>query len=204
MFKKLTLIGALLTACLPGAFAQSGFDYYQVPRTIVITAATKFTGSTVWSNNPVDLHGSVGIAKVDIAVYTNGAAGKLDISGYTSPDLTNWTLVGSCSVVSNTTSFNYTNSTYISAGNTNPILATNILAYPFLATTPVASSAGFATLYPFPYPFTNSFVIDGSKGGTFEFGFNAQDINRYFSLQYAGASTGTNFVAAFITIRKQQ
>ena len=199
MLKKLSLIGVALLACVSGAFAQSGFDYFQAPRTIVITPPKLFTGSTIWSNVPVDLHGSVGVAKVDIGILTNGAAGALDIKAYSSPDLTNWTIIGSCSVVSNTTAFAITNNTYASTLQT-----TNTYEYPFLAITPTASSAGFATPYTFPYPFTNSFTIDAKAGGSFEVGFQAADVNRYFSLQYAGASTGTNFVSAFLTIRRQQ
>ena len=201
-FKNLFSFAAVAfsTLCCNVVFSQSssGFDYVQTPRTILITPPKLVVGSTIWSNSPVDIHHFIGNAKIDIAVLTNGAAGATTITLYGSPDMTNWTALSSCMINSNvTTGIAYTNA----VAYPTAIQTTNTMLLPGVITFPNAFTAGFSTPYLSYYPFTNSAVIAANAGGNFQIGFNADDSPRYLSLQYAGAATSTNFVAAFFTAR---
>ena len=199
-FTKYILAVALIAvASLLTAAAQSGFDYYSVPRTIVVTPGT-LLGTTVYSNKPIDLHNLSGIAKLDVSVTTNGAAGLFSFSVYTSPDLTNYTALANVSYAASTT-INITNNTYSTA-----IVGTNVTLLPGTPTTPNAATAGFATTYLLGAPFTNTTTtVVANSGGTFSLGFNVGDANRYLSIQYTPSANNTNEnVFAVLTARPQQ
>lgn len=194
------LLGVAFVAALAlTASAQNGFDYIYTPRTLLITPPTVMTGATTYSNQPADVHLFVGTAKIDVAVSTNGAAGTHTFTLYGSPDLTNWTTVGSCMINSNIlTTIAYTNS----AGYPTKIWATNTYLMPGIVVTPTSATAGFATPYLQSYPMTNNAVIACNQGGVFEIGFNVDDAGRYISLSHTttGANT-TNTVVSFFTGR---
>jgi hypothetical protein len=190
---KILTVG-LLAVCT-SAFAQ--LNLFQEPRTIALVYPQVVSTAT-FSNTVTDIHGYEGVAKVDICTVTNAGCSASGLTIYTSPDQTNWTaLANFAKAVSN--SVIYTNVYY--SGGTSAITATNVIMYPGTITTPTASSAGWATKYLLPAPFTNTSLTLPS--GLQTIGFVIPDQARYIQFAYTFTS-GTNFVSATMTARKQQ
>ena len=188
IFKIITVTAMLVISF--SAFAQ--FNQFQEPRTVVLVYPQIVSATS--SNFVTDIHGFEGVAKIDISFLTNNGTSTLAI--YTSPDRTNWTALNNFAVATSN-SVIYTNLYY---GSATP-LATNIIMYPGTITTPSASSAGFATKYILPSPFTNTTLA--TANGLTTIGFVIPDAARYIQFNDTVAA-GSNFISAVMTARKQQ
>lgn len=201
---KNLLLSAVITmsaalGCAPLAHAQGNFDYFAVPRTIILAApairTTTTSSNTVW----LDTHGSLGICKVDINCVTNVAdSGAAPTAvAESSPDQTNWTAVSYGQATQYALLF--TNSTY----SANGLLATNNTMIPGTITTPVSATAGFANQYIAPVPYTNTAAITLGTG-VYSIGFNAADIGRYLRVRFVIPATATNICGAVLTAKRAQ
>lgn len=197
------LAALALILCVSTVRAQSGFNVYEGFRTTVVAPQTLSSGSGagIVTNWPVDLHGFEGVASLILTVGTNVGGGTLTCSVETSPDLTNWTALGSYSLASPTV-VKYTNTFY---GGTS-LIATNVYLLPGTITTPTASSAGFATQYLNPAPYTNSGSINViNTNGVTVVGFNIQDTQRFMHVYWTPGGTVTNYISSAVLVaRKQQ
>ena len=201
IFVKLVVVAAVV-GLGASALAQGDFDLYALNKDIQLYAVTTLTAG---SNNgaPVDLSGKfVGSAYVDFVCQTNYGNCTIAVQPQTSPDLTNWTALSSYAI-STSTSTIYSNTLYSAAasvGTTNlaltgALVATNVDLFPFTVTTPTAVTAGFATQYPLPSPYTNSGTFTPTYGSKTRIGIqNVSDLPRYFRL--AITTVSTNVVAA--------
>ena len=195
-------LSAAMAGVLVSALAASGqgrgFDTYGVPATLPILAPTLLSGATVvLTNAPVDTHIFVGTAKVDITSFTN-AGGALTVLPITSTDNTNWTALLNYSV-STSISVKMTNLMY---GATN-MFTTNTYNSSYAITVPTAATAGFATAYQVPQPFTNSGALTITAKGIYTIGYNIDDAGRYFALVFTPTGSSSNdVVAAALTTYK--
>ena len=192
-FKSLVALGAMLVATIS---AQAQFNLFSEPRTLAIVYPQALNaGST--SNFIADIHGFEGVAKIDIITLTNGVCSAATLNIYTSSDQTNWTALSNYAVATSNNVI-YTNVYY-----SGLLYGTNIWMYPGTVTTPTASTAGFATKYILPAPFTNNGSITLSTGLK-TIGFIVPDASRYITFSYSFTGSSTNTVAAIFTGRKQQ
>lgn len=177
--------------------AQGDFDPYAITKTIILIPPTNLTVATgfVTNTNTIDIGNGkfIGSAYIDIYANTNGSTNTLTVTPQTSSDLTNWSLLANYAIsVSNNTI--YTNIAY-SGSVTGALLSTNSEVNPFTVVTPVASTAGFATTYQLPAPFTNSGAVTLNFNGLTRIGVaNELDLPRYFRLFTVGS--GTNVITA--------
>ena len=199
IFAKLLVTAAVISATVT-ARAQGDFDFYALQKEIVLIPMTNYAfsaaPSTLTTNtNTIDLGAGrfIGSAYINIWATTNSSTNTLTFTPQTSPDLTNWTTIATYAIAANSTN-NYTNTYY--SGNTNgALLSTNTEVNPFTTVTPTASSAGFATPYQLPTPFTNTGAFTPNFLAENRLGIqNVADLSRYFRLLSVG--TGTNAVAA--------
>lgn len=195
IFKKLGLAAVMAAALTlaPSARAQVGFDIFGGTRTAVLQQPTNILFSAGGTNmsNPVDIRLFTGVALLNIHATTNQAGGTITANIASSPDLTNWTALANYALAT-PTSVIYANTFY---GTGTPI-ATNIWLLPGTVTTPVAATAGFATPYLVPAPFTNSGAITVNPNGITSIGLNIDDAGRYLKLTFTGGGTTTNFSAS--------
>ena len=153
--------------------------------------------------------GFIGSAFIDVWAVTNNGTNTVTVTPQTSQDTTNWTSLTNYAISTTNTLTYYTNTAY--SGNvTGALLATNMDVYPFTTTTPTASTAGFATPYPLPQPFTNTGyftpVLNGPganvTNGMTRIGIaNVADLSHYFRLVIT--NSGTNEVLATFNARRR-
>lgn len=183
--------------------AQRGFDTFEVPRTVVILPPTNLVASATVSNVVCDVGVLDGNAKIDIAVSTNvgTATGTLTVQLYMSKDYTNWVAATNLAYLNSTNSNKITNSYYnFGASTTNGLVATNISFLPGTWTTPNPATAGFATPYLSPPPYTNGLALTVTGNGVYEIGFQINDSSRYLQLVVTATGQQTNDdVTAFLT-----
>lgn len=186
----LSLATALLAV---SAIAQNGFNFFEVPKTIVVTTPQVLAGT--YSNAPVDLHGSVGIAKLDFNIVSNASSGALVVTLCQSDDTTNWTAVPNIAQAT-LSSVTATNNSY---GST--LKSTNSFLFAGTVTTPTAATAGWATPYlsPAAFNYTGS-ISNMSATGAYSVGVNVQNVKRYINVLYTGSSGHT--VGAILTVRR--
>lgn len=192
---------AVLATASITANAQNGFDFYEAPRTVVLaTPQTILAGSALVTNGPVDTHGFVGTAAVNIFSLTNVAGAAITAQIYSSPDQTNLTALSGYAL-STSTSISVTNRTY--GGGTN-LYATSTYLLPGVLTTPDAPTAGWATPYIAPAKYTNSGAVTITSKGVYQIGFNAADVaGRYLYVVFNSTGTATNnTVSAILTGRR--
>jgi hypothetical protein len=202
---KLAVVAAIAGACIT-AKAQGDFDFYALNKEVVLIQITNYAfsaaPSTITTNtNTIDLGGGrfIGSAYVNIWCTTNASTNTLTFIPQTSPDLTNWTSV--TYAIATITTNTYTNTLY-SGNTTGALLSTNSEVNPFTVVTPVAVTAGFATPYSLPTPFTNTGAFTPNFLAENRLGIqNVADLNRYFRLLSVG--TGTNAVAASFAGRRR-
>lgn len=196
------IVGAALFAMASlSALAQSGLDYFYVPRTVLVTPVKTIlysaTGVGGYTNNAiVDIHPYIGLASLDVTWQTNVNAGTMQISIETSSDQVTWLAVSNMALAASQTVI-YTNMFY----GTNGLTATNTYLLPGTLTTPTASTAGFASPYTLAAPFTNNSPQTILAGVT-HFGFYPDQVLKYFRINWLPGGTSTNAtIAATITGR---
>jgi hypothetical protein len=193
--KIVTVILAVASLSL-SAFAQRGFDTYAIPRTLIVAAPALYSGGAAGpaTNSWVDVRVFDGTAKLDIFCVTNVANSAFTISLQGSMDQTNLTAIGNCSVASST-SIIYTNTSY----GSNNLTATDVFNLPGVVTTPTASTAGWATSYLLPNPFTNTITAySPAQGGVTTIGFNVGDSPRYLRMIVLPSGAATNGVVGAV------
>lgn len=193
----------LVGLSLPSARAQgvNGFDFYSVPRFITWspTMLTNHSGTLTASNAPVDLHGFDGVASVFLT--TSNYAGNAGTPAFCarlfgSQDNTNWFLMTNCSYA--------TAATYNITNKIGGVVATNQYLLPGTVTTPTAATAGFASPYLVPQPFTNAGVIlTNVSGGSGLIGWSVQDGPRYVQVQYIVTGTDVAFTVNPVIIARR-
>lgn len=186
--KKL-LCAVTLAIGIGAASAQTapGFDSFGGMRTVCWPAVE---ATAIFSNAPVDLRLFSGTVNLIIHGATNTNFGTLTGTVETSPDLTNWTGIANVAIATQT-AIKYTNSFYAA----NSMIATNTYLLPGTITTPTASTAGFASSYLLPTPFTNTpGAINLLTNGSYSIGFSVNDQPRYLHVLWNG--TATNFTVA--------
>ena len=158
-------------------------------------------GQGVITNLPIDIIQLQGTAIVLAGCYTNTGTtgGTLTLTVRGSADTTNWTTLANVAIVTNTTAVTYTNLSVNYLGTlyfgTN-VVATNNYFLPFSPTTPQATTAGFATIYPLYIPLTNTAVmtLTPPSPGTLT-GFRVTDAPRYLQAVWTAGGTVTNFTS---------
>ncbi len=200
LLKNFTGLGLALVALLafvPSALAQSGFDAFGNLRTLIVQSPTNLsTGTTVsWTN---DTHGFQGVAILTLIAQTNGIAG----GGVTTATIEGSTDTNTFAAIT------YARATISSVNVTNTALAgtyfPDVYFLPGTTTTPTAATAGWATPYLLPAPFTNTAAITMPIGGIAQIGYNVGDAPRYLRITWtatAGAITNT-MVSAVLTARR--
>lgn len=191
--------------------ASAQFDYFAKPR-IAMIVPTQAVNAGSSSNFCIDTHGYFGAASVILSTITNGACSAGTLQIYTSPDRTNWSGLTGYSL-SNSNQVIYTNVIVIptnSAGQPSgigpgPQLATNLILYPGVKTTPTAALNQFATSYisDSTVTFTNTGSITLSNA-TQNVGFIIQDQQRYIQFFYSFTGASTNTISATLICAKQQ
>lgn len=190
LFRNILTAVALVAACVT-SHAQGSFDLFGSTRTLVLaTPQTIRETASVVTNGPIDTHGYVGIGEVTISSLTN-ALGTVTAQLYTSSDTTNLTALSNFATSTSTT-VNVTNLMY---GGT-ALYAANQYLLPGTLTTPTASSAGWATTYLNPAPFTNSAAITITAKGLYKIGYNVADAGRYLYVVYTVTGANTNFTTS--------
>lgn len=197
---KKILNAAVFVMLLVGscAMAQGTFDlYYSNARTVqgnlpfLDTPATGGANSGNLTNAPIDFHGGIGVATVDLPLLTNASGQTWTVLPQTSVDLTNW----STPLFAVSTAYQgiSTNLTY----GTNT-LATNNFLLPTPLSVPNAALAGWA--YPPGYlggnPYTNTAAVSMTMNGDTMLGIPLQQgtgPQRYLrELMYQSGTTATN------------
>ena len=210
IFAKLLAVAAVI-GLGASALAQGGFDFYALTKTVPLQVTNTGNGGVLacytW---PIDISGKfIGSAFIDVWAVTNNGTNTVTVTPQTSQDTTNWTSLTNYAISTTNTLTYYTNTAY--SGNvTGALLATNMDVYPFTTTTPTASTAGFATQYPLPQPFTNTGyftpVLNGPganvTNGMTRIGIaNVADLSHYFRLVIT--NSGTNEVLATFNARRR-
>jgi hypothetical protein len=187
---SVTALGCFLLGALSAGAALDN-DVFSTVRSLPIGTAGMLTQNLpLTTNGPVDLLGYTGRGQILLTTGTNGAgAATITATIQTSPDTNTWTGLGNFALISSTTAINYTNLFF----NTNTVVTDNYLL-PFTATTPTASTAGWATPYPAPLLFTNAAgAITVTAKGTYVVGINLTDAPRYLQVVWTVTGvTGTN------------
>lgn len=200
-FKNILAVGLL--ACFAAVRAHAQADTFAAPRTLVLLEQSSAAAST--SNaNYADIHGFVGVAKIDMATLPDNAAGTMAVTVQTSSDTTNWSTLGNVAfAVSN--SVKSTNFVITWSGGTN-VYATNVYNLAGTVTTPTANSAGFATPYLGSIPsFSSSAIFTNTGPVLTTIGFIPNDANPYIRFYIIKGGTGTNYAfSATLTGFKQQ
>lgn len=170
--------------------AQRAWDLFAVPRQVVLQAPYNTLGTTTKSNGVMDCLPFTGVGKITILCSTNTGAsgGTMAFTLYGSNDSTNWTALTGLAYITNTTSISYTNTAY--GGNPNALTNSDSFLLPGTIITPTASTAGFATPYLNPIPFTNTGTITvANVNSAIEIGIVWDSAPRYISLQATCAGT---------------
>lgn len=190
IFTKILVAVGLLSALT----ASAQFDQFAEPRVIVLTSPQQISATR--TNDVIDIHGFEGKGIVLLTISTNSQNQPNTNQLVTSPDRTNWTALANFAIAVPTAKV-YTNLYY---GGATP-LATNTLLLPGTNTTPTANTAGFASGYLIPAPYTNSgtFVMTNYA----MIGFSVPDNARYLGINWI-IGNQTNSVGAIFIGRKQQ
>lgn len=198
--KKLLLVSALIACAFK---SQAQFDLFGDARTVSVSLTTTNifgTGSAAlsggngggnWTNAPVDLVLMEGIVKADLIVITNAATTPVTVQLMFSNDKTNfWNATNYA--IGNPTYFIFTNTYYSGGlGLANWAKATNLYMLPGTNTIPTSATAGYATPYLIPAPFTNAAAITvGNLPITVA--WNRSDAGRYFLFYVTTAGASTN------------
>ena len=178
--------------------AQAQVDFFGQPRTVQLAKPQVLNGAVVSgpvTNQPIDIHHFMGVVKVDIFSCTN-TAGVVTATLETSDDTTTWRAIANYALATATTLL-YTNANY----PTNQVVGTNTILLPGTATTPTAGTAGWATPYVVPAPFTNSAALTLATG-IYSVGIDTEGVGRYLHVVWtpSGSTTNTS-VGAVLTGR---
>lgn len=186
---------AVLALAIP---AQAQLDLVSSTRAIVITPPTLLTyGTPNVTNGPIDLHGYIGRAFVDLNSFTN-AGGAVTATIQTSQDTTNWTSLTNFLLISTTNLVPYTNG-YYGGGSTLVVSNAYLIPGTFTSSTPGNSSNAFAGTWLNYTPYTNGGAITITGKGIYRVGFSAPDITgRYMQIYYQGTGANTNDVVSAV------
>jgi len=192
---KLKLLILAVASLSLAANAQGTLDYFAQPRTVVVSVPQQLSGSAAVTNNWVDIHTLGGIAKLDVSMFNISGSNAVTFAVQTSADQTNLVTLANVAIAS-ALSVIYTNATY---GGTS-LTATNTFNIAGTLTTPTSATAGWATQYIIPAPFTNSGTgLTLTSNSITTFGFKADDAARYVRIVWTGAATVTNVVSVTLT-----
>ena len=201
--KKLSLVLVATVFCV-AAFAQNGLNYFEIPRAVVLANPQLISGGGAGpqTNGWVDLRQFDGVSRIDIFCCTNVGNTSMTATLETSLDTTNASAVTYALATGKTV--NITNWYY---GGTNLYVA-NTYNLPGTVTTPSAATAGFATPYLLPAPFTNTAAITisaNTTNGICSVGVDTDSLKRYIRIYFTpgGAATNTS-VGAIMVGRVQQ
>lgn len=188
------VVGLLVFASVETAQAGGrGFDLFGATRNIAIVPVTQTASITGGSTNvPAFIRYFDGIAVCTFNAYTNTGTNVVTVTPQSSIDNTNWTTLTNYALVT-TTAIVTTNLYYAPGTNASltNLLATNFTLLPGTYTYPTASTAGFATPYLSPTPFTNGGAITfGAGTNTIAFAFNCADVGTYLRVNVT--TVGTN------------
>jgi hypothetical protein len=196
-FKNLALAGLAVLGLSFSAGAQT-FDMFNATRTYILAPTQNIGvngGVGLITNTAVDHVKLLGRVKVDFIMLTNSGTtgGTLTAQLYTAPDNTNFTALANYALISSPTTDIITNA-YYPGTNT----CANSMMLPGTATYPTAATAGYATPYLAPLPFTNTgaFTLNGNPN--VQVAFNITDQPRYIRLVYTAGGTVTNFTGGAI------
>ena len=198
-FNKVLLLIVAIVCLSLSSFAQRGYDVYGPVRSLSLAAPATYSGGSAvnsGTNAWIDIHGLDGVAKIDVFCFTNVGNSSFTVGIQASSDTTNVVWLGGASIATNVT-FIYTNMTY---GGTNAnglfLTATNLYNIPGVVTYPNAFTAGWATPYINPAPFTNTLnsVTLTAQAGWTTIGFDAGDALRYIRLIVIPGGAATNGV----------
>lgn len=181
------------------AFAQgASADLAGAMRYIVLDpgTSTPATSAVTVSNTPVDIHGYDGVGVILLGSVCTNAAATIYARVETSSTGTNgWTLMSNCAL------FNLSTNTLSNLAQ-NGIGATNTYLIPGTATVPTAGTAGFASTYLAPSPYTNTgILLTNVAQGVAAIGFVVADQPRYIHTIYT-VTGGTNDTTAIFVARK--
>lgn len=200
-FIKQILIAGLLA--FASFAAQAQYDYFAQPRFLMFPqATTQNAGAT--SNNVIDLSGYDGPSALLLTTITNGACSAAIVTLQGSSDRTNWSNLSYGLMSSNSVVRTNNNVLYQGVYYFTPQLATNVLLYAGVKTTPNAAYAGFTTPYlnNSTALFTNTGAITLSNA-VIGIGFNASDVPRYLNLVYSFTGASTNTTSGVLVTHKQ-
>jgi len=186
--KTLLMVAAIAGLVTAQALAQRGEDLFGPVRTIVLSGPTIIAASAtpMQTNGPIDTHGFVGVATLDIATCTN-AGGAMTLQFYTSPDQTNMTTLANYAL-GVSSSLSYTNLMY----GSNTLIATQTTIAPGTITTPTSATAGWATTYIVPALFTNTGAITVTAKADYQVAYNVADAARYLYAVWTPTGSLTN------------
>lgn len=194
LFTKLNIVALAVASFAITCQAQRSFDSFAVPRTAILAGPENiiFTTAGVVTNGPVSTPIFDGVASIDLFSITNTGAtgGTLTAQLYGSNDKTNFTAISNYALISTPTGIIYTNYQYGSAQ-----LSTNNYLLPGTIVTPTPATAGFATPYVNPLPFTNTGAITMTTSGYYKVGLSINDYPRYLYVVWTPGGTVTNFTA---------
>jgi len=214
-FWIVAVAAVLALAYCPNAGAQGrGFDLFGPVRSAIITTNIRLITNS-FQSDPIFVRDYEGIAVMDISTLTNYGTNTVPIEIQTSSDTTNyndltnyavgvWTGVVKSNFYYGVSSYTYTTNVVTNSygqGITNitasgaGLQSTNWLTLPGTPTTPTASTAGFATPYLLPAPFTNSGIYTNANfDSTTEIAWVLRDQGPYVRVKIPG--TGTNYLYA--------
>lgn len=199
--QKLKLVVLAVASLSLVSSALAAADTFAGLRTVVVDAPRLISGggNNTVTNSWTDIRGFEGIAKIDFTSKTNAAGGTLTVAIQTSADQTNITTLANVAYATPA------NITYTNAMLGTNITATDTINFPGVITTPTAATAGWATPYIVPNPFTNTVsALSLTADGVTTIGFNIADTSRYIRLVYTTGGTATNStVSATLTGLKQ-
>lgn len=193
------LLTILIAAIVPSAFAQRGFDSFNVPRTIQLSLNQNIgTANAVnLTNSPIIVRYLDGICAVTVVASTNLAtSGTISLTLQGSQDSTNWANINNYAIITGLTSQIYTNTFY---GGTN-LTVTNNYLLPGTYIYPNAANTGFVGPYLQSLQYTNQGSFTLSEGLQ-QIGFDIGTVPSYMRTILTVSAVGsTNWtVAASVT-----
>lgn len=210
---KTAVIAAAIVAAVvlapQSAKAQGrGFDLWGASRVVTVTPITQASNNTATTgtnsfpitNGWIDIHAFNGVGYLSFFCCTNWitniqTAGQLFTNQpQVSNDGSNWVSLTNYAFSSNL-AIVFTNYSYGGTGGTGSTnVATNNTLLPGVIQNPTASTAGFATPYLLPNPFTNSAAVVVTPFTQYTLGFKVDDqLGRYLRCNWTtGGQTFTN------------
>jgi hypothetical protein len=207
-FLKTSILAAVLaaTVCVQSAYAQ--IDYWGQTRSLVLAPPTLIASTSILvTNSPVDVKDLGGVARVDFSLYTNSACAVKALLYHSANPTNGWvalTNYASATSLAETITNYYL---FALAGTNNSVgdYVTNNWNIPGTITVPTAYTAGWATPYVLPAPFTNQNAVTLNGQTITSIGLPIDDALRYLMVVWQTSGTATNAeVSANLIARRLQ